>query len=578
VGAIWDSHHASLVDIACELETHAALGADERHGADAPAPSAASHVPCTAKPEAEAAGEEEKIPATPVNGGRDAEKHETARELLDRVHEWESAALDRALGLCEPNAHPQQGIAPEEDLHLRAVALYNRLSAAGYSIRPVPDNFPYLRSWLREAVKIQKTPMELFEEMQELPRSLLAEKYGEIEALGLDEPPDLDSLEAMSDPDRIPREGLVFAYRQEAIAMRVWYMARGFDLPPVPDGFLNILQWLLDADKIVTARQDNRDRVEDGTAESRTASASKQAGFRSEANPYCCPSWDSVVTTQEIKRIEREFGTLAGTLADLASMIRDMDHVAPREIDLAHRAKVVVKPTTGVRELADEAEMAEDAAIDAMTGDSLESSDPSLVEWQSCETVGFLIRILASARMLRPKIEMVIGDGQARGCYVNLHRTLTYRDHTALLPKTGGGPVLRWCMQWKGVDGSAERLAACIDDWHRNLMLLVTGDEPKSQAVRDTTPSLCEFSRQAKASEPLVAKQDKATPKNDPKLIYQADAATFYNIPKSVLSKAAERKPGEPGYLWSDREGRRIWYRRSDLEKISRSREKLRGS
>jgi len=66
-----------------------------------------------------------------------------------------------------------------------------------------------------------------------------------------------------------------------------------------------------------------------------------------------------------------------------------------------------------------------------------------------------------------------------------------------------------------------------------------------------------------------------ATPETDSTLIYQADAATFYNIPKSILSKAANKKSGEPGYLWSNTKGSRRFYRKKDIEKISRSRQKL---
>ncbi|MCP4256640.1 MAG: hypothetical protein GY774_03825 [Planctomycetes bacterium] len=67
-----------------------------------------------------------------------------------------------------------------------------------------------------------------------------------------------------------------------------------------------------------------------------------------------------------------------------------------------------------------------------------------------------------------------------------------------------------------------------------------------------------------------------ATPKIDSTLIYQADAATFYNIPKSTLSKASKKKSGELGYLWSGREGKRVFYRKSDCDKLARSRTKLR--
>jgi len=67
------------------------------------------------------------------------------------------------------------------------------------------------------------------------------------------------------------------------------------------------------------------------------------------------------------------------------------------------------------------------------------------------------------------------------------------------------------------------------------------------------------------------------TPDNDPNLVYQCDAAEFYNIPKSTLSNAAKKAPGTPGYLWSDKRGRRRFYRKKDMERLSRSRAKLRG-
>ena len=71
--------------------------------------------------------------------------------------------------------------------------------------------------------------------------------------------------------------------------------------------------------------------------------------------------------------------------------------------------------------------------------------------------------------------------------------------------------------------------------------------------------------------------QTEPTPKTDSTLIYQADAATFYNIPKSTLSKASKKQPGEPGYLWSGRHGARVFYRKADLARLARSRKKLTG-
>jgi hypothetical protein len=72
--------------------------------------------------------------------------------------------------------------------------------------------------------------------------------------------------------------------------------------------------------------------------------------------------------------------------------------------------------------------------------------------------------------------------------------------------------------------------------------------------------------------------ESQATPETDTTLIYQADAATFYNIPKSGLSKAAKKKPSAPGYLWTGRDDKgkgkrkRVWYRKKDLEKVAQSR------
>jgi hypothetical protein len=67
------------------------------------------------------------------------------------------------------------------------------------------------------------------------------------------------------------------------------------------------------------------------------------------------------------------------------------------------------------------------------------------------------------------------------------------------------------------------------------------------------------------------------TPETDPSLIYLAGAATFYNIPKATLSKSAKKRPGDLGYLWSGREGRRVWFRKTDMERLSKSRARLGG-
>jgi hypothetical protein len=54
------------------------------------------------------------------------------------------------------------------------------------------------------------------------------------------------------------------------------------------------------------------------------------------------------------------------------------------------------------------------------------------------------------------------------------------------------------------------------------------------------------------------------------------EAAEIYDIPKSVLSKAAKKSLGAPGFLRSEREGRNVFFFCKDLERFERSRKKLR--
>ena len=53
------------------------------------------------------------------------------------------------------------------------------------------------------------------------------------------------------------------------------------------------------------------------------------------------------------------------------------------------------------------------------------------------------------------------------------------------------------------------------------------------------------------------------------------EASEIYNIPKSVLSKAAAKNPGTRGYLPSIRKGRRVFFYREDIQNLSRSREQM---
>jgi len=53
------------------------------------------------------------------------------------------------------------------------------------------------------------------------------------------------------------------------------------------------------------------------------------------------------------------------------------------------------------------------------------------------------------------------------------------------------------------------------------------------------------------------------------------EASEFYDIPKSVLSKAAAKNPGARGYLPSVRKGRRVLFDRKDIQNFSRSRKQI---
>ena len=116
----------------------------------------------------------------------------------------------------------------------------------------------------------------------------------------------------------------------------------------------------------------------------------------------------------------------------------------------------------------------------------------------------------------------------------------------------------------QGNDVSESTLRLCKDEWQHI-----------KNVAREQASSLAGFIKQIEGE---TGRGDKPTPETDPSLMYQANAEDFYNLPKSTLSKAAQKKPGELGYLWSETEGRRRFYRKSDLEKLSRSRKRLRGA
>lgn len=59
---------------------------------------------------------------------------------------------------------------------------------------------------------------------------------------------------------------------------------------------------------------------------------------------------------------------------------------------------------------------------------------------------------------------------------------------------------------------------------------------------------------------------------NNPKYTSLAAGSVNFNIPKSNLSKWAKKEPGSPGYLRPFRDGKRLYFLTSDLQKLARSR------
>lgn len=65
-------------------------------------------------------------------------------------------------------------------------------------------------------------------------------------------------------------------------------------------------------------------------------------------------------------------------------------------------------------------------------------------------------------------------------------------------------------------------------------------------------------------------------PKNNPKMISLAQASFEFNIPRSSLTAAAKKEPGESGFLASIKVGYHRYFYRDDLRKHARSREAYR--
>jgi hypothetical protein len=191
-----------------------------------------------------------------------------------------------------------------------------------------------------------------------------------------------------------------------------------------------------------------------------------------------CPSWDEPLTPEEVDTITDEHGSLATTLGELAEMIREMDRRAPCKIK--HKDTIIAK-----------VEPTRDAALwrqlDHVSGpdwmgdgvcvigpdwpdhiDEEEGEHCADLSWQSQATLGFLIRVLASARRLRPLLEMAANPHHARDFYVELYIGLSYEAYD----EPTSGLIVRSCMKWPGTT-TVQRLVESIEHWNRNVMRIL---------------------------------------------------------------------------------------------------------
>ncbi len=150
----------------------------------------------------------------------------------------------RALGIREdypelpevPVPHNPQGISEQDYIHLEQWFL-----TAMKVIRPAPKQ--------ADVSGCARTPAQLYEEMKQYPIDLLKSRYGN---------DSFDKATGVPDfPIPVPNDSDVFHFRQEAIALRARYAAAGLSLPPVPQGHLDIMQWLLDASASVKADEND---------------------------------------------------------------------------------------------------------------------------------------------------------------------------------------------------------------------------------------------------------------------------------------------------------------------------------
>ena len=90
------------------------------------------------------------------------------------------------------------------------------------------------------------------------------------------------------------------------------------------------------------------------------------------------------------------------------------------------------------------------------------------LSWQSEATLGFLICVLASARRLRPLLEMAANPHHARDFYVELYIGLSYEPYD----EPTSGLIVRSCMKWPGTR-TVKPLVESIEHWNRNVMRIL---------------------------------------------------------------------------------------------------------
>lgn len=169
------------------------------------------------------------------------------------------------------------------------------------------------------------------------------------------------------------------------------------------------------------------------------------------------PSWDDPLSTAEISGVR---GGVAGDLIELAAMIRDVHKGAARQIAMKDRIGVRIGGRTG---------STYESHIHFEHGRAHHDSYEGVVCWQSQATLDPFRRALASARRLRPLLDVAPGTDEARGFYAELCEILAYKVEIQAT-----GPVMRWA----GTDGDVERLAATVIRWQRNLMLMQSKATP----------------------------------------------------------------------------------------------------